>query len=106
MVGEIARDFLLHLWPLVVGGIVGLIVWNVQFFRHYKREKDAEFRSWLTAQEANWQQHFNALARRAEDEWEISKSSVRHFCQTNEGRLLRLERAISQKDSDVQPKET
>lgn len=96
----IASDFLSTFWPLLVGGVVGLIVWNVQFFKHYKKEKDAEFQSWLTAQEANWQQHFNNLARKGQDEWEIAKSSIHHFCQNNEARLSKLEQANRQKQDE------
>ncbi len=91
-------DVFISSWTVLLPAVAGLIYWNVQFFKHYKEEKDKEFRSWLTAQEANWQRHFDALARQAKDGWELAESSLRSYCQNVESRLSRLEPAIDQRD--------
>jgi hypothetical protein len=98
----IASDFLRTFWPLLVGGVVGLIVWNVQFFRHYKHEKDAELRSWVIQQEKNWEKNFSALADKRKSEWETAHAAIEGSHAIFERRLSRVEDTMKQTEDGQQ----
>ena len=52
--------FLSTFWPLLVGAVTFLIVWQIQFFRHVKKNQEAQFETWRGDQAVKIHDQFNS----------------------------------------------
>jgi hypothetical protein len=92
-------------WVVLLPALAALIWWNIQFFRNYKRDKDAEFRSWLQEQnktvdrgERKRNEDIAGLKQTIHDYF-AAEAHMRRVSEM-EARMLALEQTISQKDQD------
>ena len=101
---DIAHDFLIRFWPLLVGITVFLIHWNIRFFRMYKKEKDKEFQKFMescgTYARDQFEIKFQSLAKETKDAWETAQRVVDGCHGAFERRVSRLEGSIPIKGPD------
>jgi hypothetical protein len=94
----IVLDFLKSFWPLLIGGVVFLIIRDIQFFHTLRRQSEKKFQSWLTDKDkelGQFRETYNELLSGHVDE-HLTRAdrNLKTYRESYEKRLLKIEEAL------------
>jgi uncharacterized integral membrane protein len=97
---EIALSFFKSFWPLLIGGVVFLIIRDIQFFHTLRRQLEKQFQSWLIDKDkelGQFRETYNELLSGHVDE-HLTRAdrNLKTYRESYEKRLLKIEEALRQ----------
>ena len=101
---EIVFDFLKSFWPLLVGGIVFLIIRDIQFFHTLRRQLEKQFKLWIIDKDkelGQFREVYNELLSGHVDEHlKRADRNLKTYQESYENRLTKIEEALHHIKSD------
>ncbi len=93
---EIFVSFFKSFWPLLIGGVVFLIIRDIQFFHILRRQQEKQFQSWLIDKDkelGQFRETYNELlSGHVDDHLTRADRHIKEYRESYEERLDKLEK--------------